>query len=186
MLRTLRSPTPSARPTASVFRVLALLALGALTPLTAQPFPTPPPPLELFTLRAGEPWNISRDRLDTLDGRVGCRASLDPRITECHGTVSLPLSPVPFDLVVSLVSNRTAIILLSGRASHEVISSWITDLGARHGQPTVRSAQGQQTWQWIRHRQMLRLTTRAGQGQPEVALSLIDGPLLDGLDGPRR
>lgn len=186
MLRTLHSPTPSARPTASVFRLLALLTLGALAPLAAQPSPPPPPPLDLFTLRAGEAWNINRDRLDTLDGRVGCRASLDPRITECHGTVSLPLSPVPFDLVISLVSSRTAIILLSGRASHEVVSSWITDLVARHGRPAVRSTQGQQTWQWIRHRQMLRLTTRTGQGHPEVALSLIDGPLLDGLDGPPR
>ncbi len=187
MLRTHRPPTPSARPAASVYRALLFLHLGAaapLVPLTAQSSPPTRLPLDLFTLRAGEPWDQSRDRLDSIESRVGCRTSIDPRITECRGTLSVPASPTPFDLVISLVSMRTAIILISGRTSHEVISSWIAEISARHGQPTVRSTQGQQTWQWIRHRQMLRLTARSGPGHPEVALSLIDGPLLDGLDGP--
>lgn len=189
MLRTPHPPTPLARPTASVYRTVVFLALGALSPLVplaAQPSTAPRPPLDLFTLRAGESWTLNRDRLDSLDSQVGCRASRDPRITECRGTVSLPASPSPFDLVISLVSSRTAIILISGRTSHEVISSWIAEIATRHGRPTVRSTQGQHTWQWIRDRQMLRLTTRAGRGPPEVALSLIDGPLLDGLDGPSR
>lgn len=188
MLQTSTHPTPSARPTASVRRGLVFLLLGAtpLVSVAAQRSPDPRSSLELFTLRAGEPWDISRERLDSLPSRVECRASIDPRITECRGTVALAGSPVPFDLVISLVSGHTAIILLSGRTSHEVISGWITELGARHGQPTVRTTQGQQTWQWIRRRQMLRLSTRPGRGRPEVALSLIDGPLLDGLDRATR
>ena len=163
-----------------VFLFLGVMASPGT--LNAQRSSDPRPSLHLFTLRAGEPWNVSRERLGLLPSQVGCRASRDPRITECRGTVALAGSPVPFDLVISLVSGQTAIILISGRTSHEVISGWITDMSARHGQPTIRSSRGQQTWQWIHRRQMLRLSTRSGPGEPEVALSLIDGPLLDGLD----
>ncbi len=159
------------------------LGVSALPASLAGQRPSDPRPiLDLFTLRAGVPWKASKERLDSLPGQVGCRASLDPRITECRGTVTLAGSTVPFDLIISLVSGRTAIILISGRTSHQILSAWIAEFGARYGQPTVRSTQGQETWQWIHRRQMLRLSTRGGQGQPEVALSLIDGPLLDGLD----
>jgi hypothetical protein len=82
----------------------------------------------------------------------------------------------------SLISGAAAILLLSAPAPDAEVSQWIADLSARYGQVDPHRAQGQETWQWVRRRQMIRLTTRLEQGRRVVSVSLVDGPLLDGLD----
>jgi hypothetical protein len=85
-------------------------------------------------------------------------------------------------LTGSLISGAAAILLLSAPAPDAEVSQWIADLSARYGQVDPHRAQGQETWQWVRRRQMIRLTTRLEQGRRVVSVSLVDGPLLDGLD----
>lgn len=82
----------------------------------------------------------------------------------------------------SLISGAAAILLLTAPAPDAEVSQWIAELSARYGQVEPHRAQGQETWQWVRRRQMIRLTTRLEQGRRVVSVSLVDGPLLDGLD----
>jgi hypothetical protein len=82
----------------------------------------------------------------------------------------------------SLISGAAAILLLSAPVPEAEVTQWIADLSARYGQVDPHLAQGQETWQWVRRRQMIRLTTRMEQGRRVVSISLVDGPLLDGLD----
>lgn len=82
----------------------------------------------------------------------------------------------------SLISGAAAILLLTAPAPDAEVSQWIAELSTRYGQVEPHRAQGQETWQWVRRRQMIRLTTRLEQGRRVVSVSLVDGPLLDGLD----
>jgi hypothetical protein len=66
------------------------------------------------------------------------------------------------------------------------MAQWLADLSARYGTVEPRRTQGQATWQWVRQRQMIRLTTRLENGHRVVSVSLMDGPLLDGLDPKAR
>ena len=117
-----------------------------------------------------------------LDGRWRCTESrVDDRFTECRGSIRTPAG-TPMSVTGSLISGTAAILLLSAPAPDAEISQWLADLSARYGQVSPRLAQGQETWQWVRRRQMIRLTTRMEQGRRFVSVSLVDGPLLDGLD----
>jgi hypothetical protein len=66
------------------------------------------------------------------------------------------------------------------------MAQWLVDLSTRFGTVEPRRTQGQETWQWVRQRQMIRLTTRMENGHRIVSVSLMDGPLLDGLDPKAR
>jgi len=106
---------------------------------------------------------------------------VDDRFTECHGSVRGP-SGDSLSVTGSLISGAAAIILLSAPISDAEASQWVAELMGRYGQVEPRRTQGQESWQWVRRRQMIRLTTRLEDGRRLVSVSLIDGPLLDGLD----
>jgi len=78
-----------------------------------------------------------------------------------------------------------AVLLLSGPVAERDLQRWRNALDERIGPATVRRSQGQTAWQWVRARRMVRITTPAGGGTPMASISLVDGPLLDGLGEPR-
>lgn len=136
--------------------------------------------------RVATPRQAFRDAVRLAAGTAPCRRSSDPRITDCRGTAPMPGQAKPWELRASLVHDSTAIILLSGSIAPEQIATWLADLERLHGAPEVRRSGPAETrtYQWVRNRQMLRVTVRPGIGDPVVAVSLVDGPLLDGLDRP--
>ena len=53
---------------------------------------------------------------------------------------------------------------------------------AAYGETTVVEQGSQSMLQWVRHRQMLRMTWREFTDSTAASVSLIDGPILDGWD----
>jgi hypothetical protein len=148
--------------------------------LTAQ---TPPPdPLQFLGFRPGSSRAEAESTVTRLAGGWRCAASsVDPRFTECRGTVRSPAG-AELALTGSLVSGRLAILLLSAPVSDAEAAGWVVDLATRYGRVEPVHRQGLETWQWVRRRQMIRITAGNDQGQRVVSVSLVDGPLLDGLD----
>lgn len=94
-----------------------------------------------------------------------------------HGTLAL---------TASVIDDRLAILLLAGAVHSDGLAVWREGLQSTYGSVSPRTDHGQEMWQWIRRHQMLRLTTRIEAGKRVVSVSLIDGPLLDGLHPPAR
>jgi hypothetical protein len=85
----------------------------------------------------------------------------------------------------SLVDGSAAVLLLAAPVDEARLRRWVTDLSTRYGEVSPRARHGQLTWQWVRQRRMIRLTTRTEGETRMVSVSLVDGPLLDGLNrGP--
>lgn len=117
-------------------------------------------------------------------GRLSCRQStVDSRIAECHASIHPDGGPA-LVVTVSLVRGAAAITLLAAPRSAAELRDWLIQLETRNGPGTQRQQHGQQTWQWVRHNTMIRLTTRLEGGQRVASVSLVDGPLLDGLSTP--
>jgi hypothetical protein len=139
-------------------------------------------PIEFLGFRPGSSRADAEAHLATVGGSWRCTASRDPRITDCRG--AMPSAAGTLDLTASLVDGQLAILLLSGPVGRETLGVWRDGLETVYGSVTPRTDHGQETWQWIRRRQMLRLTTRLEAGMRVVSVSLTDGPLLDGLNPP--
>ena len=84
----------------------------------------------------------------------------------------------------SLVDGAVAILIVRGSIGDAGLRDWRGALERRYGVSSPRRDHGQESWQWIRGRQMLRLTTRREPPGRVVSVTLIDGPLLDGLAPP--
>lgn len=125
------------------------------------------------------------DQARGLNGALRCRGSTDPRIRECRGTIRGPAG-APVALLVSLVDGQAAIILLTSALAPEEADAWQTELALAFGEVTPSRQNSQLSWRWIRRGQMLRFTRRAETRGLVASISLIDGPLLDGLGAPKR
>jgi hypothetical protein len=104
---------------------------------------------------------------------------------ECQGTL---VGQEGHRLMVrgSLVDGGVAILIVHGNIGDTGLHVWREALERRYGSTSLRREHGQQSWQWIRGRQMLRLTTRREGSGRVVSVTLIDGPLLDGLGAPEQ
>lgn len=89
-------------------------------------------------------------------------------------------------MTASLVDGRVAILVFRTETDGRGLGVWRETLQSRYGSVASRTDHGQEMWQWIRRRQMLRLTTRLEAGRRVASVTLLDGPLLDGLDPPGR
>lgn len=164
------------RPRAALF--VGVMLLGAPCAVHAQESS----PIEFLGFRPGSSRAEAEAHLATVAGSWRCNRSHDPRITDCRGT--MPSAAGILSLTASHVDGRLAILLLAGPVDREAIAVWRERLQTVYGSVAPRTDHGQETWQWIRRRQMLRLTTRLEAGRRVVSVSLIDGPLLDGLNPP--
>jgi hypothetical protein len=161
--------------------VAAFLAATIVFPagLTAQA------PLQFLGFRPGVPREVLEQVVRGHGGPWACRRStVDTRFTECQGRITPPGEP-DLSLIASLVHDSVAVVLLSGAVAESDLRRWRADLDDRIGPATVRQSQGQTTWQWIRARRMIRITTRLDGGARVASVSLVDGVLLDGLEAPR-
>ncbi len=171
-------PPPTRRSAAAFIRRYGTLAGGLLliaSGLMAQSAPA----LEFFRLRPGAPWAIVSQTLIDLGADPICRPATDRRIVECRGRVALIGGQNPYEVIVSLVHDSTAVILLSGQIEESRVTAWVNLLDRVLGPPRLRRRGSQRTWEWIRNRQMLRMSYRPTIG---LVVNLTDGPLLDGLD----
>ena len=89
-------------------------------------------------------------------------------------------------VIASLIGGHAAILLLSAPVPDTEASGWIADLSRRFGAVEPSRSQGLDTWQWVRQRRMIRITIRRERGVATTSVSLVDGPLLDGLDREAR
>ncbi len=116
-----------------------------------------------------------------LQGPRQCGVSpSDRRLADCRGRVTGP-DDLPLLLTAALVDGHLAILVLRGALGEEGLTVWYRALASRFGWVTSTHDRGQDTWQWVRRGQMIRLTTREDRGARMVSVTLVDGPLLDGL-----
>jgi hypothetical protein len=142
-------------------------------------------PIDFLGFRPGGSRAVTEQVVRGARGEWSCRgSSVDPRFTECLGRIAPPGEPTLI-LTASLVHDTVAVLLLSGPVADSDLQRWRTALDDRIGPATVRRSQGQTVWQWVRTRRMVRITMQAGAGTRMASVSLVDGPLLDGLGEPR-
>lgn len=94
-----------------------------------------------------------------------------------------PAGEPAIEVTGSLVDGSVAVLLLAASVDDARLERWVGDLSARYGRVTPRTPHGQTSWQWVRRQRMIRVTTRIEASGRVVSVSLVDGPLLDGLDG---
>lgn len=112
-----------------------------------------------------------------------CQPTREPRLQACSAAATLPGGD-PATLTVHLVDNQVGIVLIAARLSAERIADWHDELSRAYGDVVPERRPGQESFQWIRNGQMLRLTVRREPGGLMASISLVDGPLLDGLPAP--
>lgn len=94
-----------------------------------------------------------------------------------------PTGEPAIEVTGALVNGSVAVLLLAASVDDPRLERWVGDLSTRYGQVTPRTPHGQTTWQWVRRQRMIRVTTRVETSGRVVSVSLVDGPLLDSLDG---
>lgn len=158
----------------------AALLLGSPAATPAQ---STSPSIAFLGFQPGLPRAEVEARLADRSGRWVCAASRDPRLADCRGSLVDPRDGT-LTLTGALVDGALAILVIRGPLGEAGLERWRRDLEAHYGSVTPTSDHGQETWQWIRQRRMLRLTTRREAGTRIVSVTLVDGPLLDGLHAP--
>ncbi len=99
---------------------------------------------------------------------------------DCRSTFLDPITSDPVDLWLSARDSLVAILTISGPVSPVQFQAWRSSLVSAYGETDVVQQGSQSMLQWIRHRQMLRLTWRKFTDSTAASVSLVDGPLLDG------
>ena len=71
------------------------------------------------------------------------------------------------------------ILTVSSDLDGPALDQWRSQLERDYGTVGARVQGTQWMLQWVRHRQMLRLTWRIDQGRQTASVSLVDGRVLD-------
>lgn len=130
------------------------------------------------------PLTDARALITSAGGNLVCRPTSDSRLRECNGSMPYRNLTAPFQVLISSVRDSAAVIVLSGAPSEADSRGWIASLTTEFGTPNQERQPGTRgSWQWIRRRQMLRVVLRSPRGGAATAITLTDGPLLDGLGG---
>ena len=163
-------------------RLMAILTLvvGGLFPLGAQ---TPPTPLAFRGLRPAMTRAGADSALVIHRTQLRCQPTREPRIQACNAR-ALFGEGEPATLTISLIDGRVGIALISARLPAGRIADWHEELREAYGDVLPQRRPGQESFQWVRDDQMLRLTVRREAGGLVASVSLIDGRLLDGLPPP--
>jgi hypothetical protein len=158
----------------------AWLAAGS-APGGGPPSPPDTAPLEFAGFRAGAHLDELDARVRRADrGRLRCqRASADPRVSECRGTVSDSALGGPIHIWISAMDSVAGVITLSAPVEAERLEQWRARIVRRYGQVEPRVQGSQRMMQWVRRGRMLRLTWRTDRKGTTASVSLVDGRVLD-------
>jgi len=140
-------------------------------------------PLEFLGLRPGATLAATDEQVRRLGASRGLRcnrSTADPRVRDCKATIADPVDGTPLRVWLAAVDSLTGIVTVSGDLSGGQFEHWRAPLETAYGQSGARVQGTQWMMQWIRGRQMIRLTWRARPGRIEASVSLVDGPVLDG------
>jgi hypothetical protein len=110
----------------------------------------------------------------------------DPDVLDCRSSFADPITADSVELWLSAMDSLVGVLTVSGRVSGLQLDGWRSSLISAYGDAPVATQGGQRMLQWIRHRQMLRLTWRNVDGTTHASVSLTDGPVLDGWARRRR
>ncbi|MEE8267567.1 MAG: hypothetical protein V3R97_01510 [Gemmatimonadales bacterium] len=176
----MRSGAFIAAPRAWLWWIAILVATPSVVAQT--PSWTRLPSLRFFGFRAGISLQAAAGRVDDLSGTaLACeRSTVDREVMDCRATFPDPVTADPVVLWLSARDSLVAILTISGPVSSVQFQAWRSSLVSAYGETTVVQQGSQSMLQWIRHRQMLRLTWRKFSDSTAASVSLIDGPLLDG------
>jgi len=163
-------------------RLAAILALvaGGLSPLGAQSAGVA---LAFRGLRPAMTGASADSVLRAHEAQLRCQPTREPRMQACSAEANLG-DGSPATLTMSLIDGRVGIALISARLPADRIADWHDELRRAYGEVTPQRRPGQESFQWIRADQMLRLTVRREAAGLVASISLIDGRLLDGLPPP--
>jgi hypothetical protein len=153
-------------------------ALLASAPAGAQPVPDA---LQFLGFRPGAPLSLIEDQVAAHGAPpLACAgARWDRRVQECRGML-YGETPTPLALRISVIDGVAAIILLTGVVPEAELARWDAAFEAAYGSVPLIAGGPQRMRQWIRGGTMLRLVWRGDARAPEVSVSLVDGPTLDG------
>lgn len=168
----------------------ALLLAGVVAPAAGQSPPVAAlPPLTFFGLRAGSTLSATANQIRLLGGsELACRpARSDPKVRDCRAGIRDPSQQAAptLDVWLSAIDSLVAVMTVAGPVAEEQLVLWREALESAFGLAPTDTAGPQSMLQWVRHRQMLRLTWRVGVSGTVASVSLVDGPILDGW-GRRR
>jgi hypothetical protein len=169
-------------------RLMWLCGIAILITATSVAAQTPTwtrlPSLRFFGFRVGTPLETVAKRVDYLAGTaIACeRSTVDQRVLDCRSTFPDPITSDPVELWLSALDSLVAVLTVSGSVSPIQFQAWRSSLVSAYGETAVVRQGSQSMLQWVRHRQMLRLTWRELSDSTTASVSLIDGPILDGWD----
>jgi hypothetical protein len=157
-----------------------LLAAGVVSSGAAQ---SPGSVLEFLGLRPGMPESEMKAVIGDLGGTFRCSATTEPRLRACSGTIPDPDAGV-LSVTASMVDGEVGVALVSATLAPTRVGDWHAALTDRYGDAPVQRRPGQERFQWILDRRMLRLTVRREAASLTASVSLVDGRLLDSLPAP--
>ncbi len=146
------------------------------------------PQLTFFGFEAGSHLTDLNAQVREMGGTgLRCtRSRADRRLLDCRGMVADPSAGQPLEVWVSAVDSLSGVLTISGPVTAAQLDDWRSTIEQDYGKTGARVQGPQWMMQWIRRRQMLRLTWRVRDNQKVASVSLVDGPVLDGWEGPRR
>lgn len=156
-------------------------------PVAAQATVTAPswtrlPSLRFFGFRVGVPRSEIDSGVADLGGpSLECnRSRVDPRVRDCRTWFLDPITGDRVELWLATMDGLVGILTVSAPVSDLQLGTWRSSLVSAYGDVPVALQGSQRTLQWIRHRQMLRLTWRVRNERTTASVSLVDGPVVDG------
>ncbi len=139
--------------------------------------------LQFLGLRPGMTESEMQAVIGDLGGSFRCGATTEPRLRACSGTIPDPDAGV-LSVTASMVDGEVGVALVSAILAPTRIGEWHAALTDRYGDAPVQRRPGQERFQWIVDRRMLRLTVRREAARLTASVSLVDGRLLDSLPAP--
>lgn len=157
---------------------MAFGAQGAI----AQDVSAPPMQLAFFGFEPGSHIADLDQQVRELGGAgLRCtRSRVERRLLDCRGMVADPSAGQPLEVWVSAIDSLSSVLTISGPVTAAQLDDWRSAIERDYGKVGARVQGPQWMMQWIRSRQMLRLTWRVRDNQKVASVSLVDGPVLDG------
>lgn len=158
------------------------LVLGGQAALAQTPGWTRAPSLRFFGFRAGMAVEDAAGGVAAMSGTsLSCdRSTVDLRVSDCRATFPDPITGDQVQLWLSALDSLVAVLTVSGVVTPIQLEAWRSSLVSAYGEVVPVQQGAQYMLQWVRHRQMLRLTWRELVDSTTASVSLVDGPLLDG------